>query len=250
LALQDQLRELFLLDQQVRGMSSRLDAGTNRLRQQQTRLEQLSRQRHELEDQLKHVQAKAASLEHQANDVDQRIAKLREQMNSVTSNKEYSALLVEVNTIKLDKGKLEDEALAQLAEVDATRARLDELTTKIDDQAKLVTLAENEVAAARDEVGKKLDELKAQRDAAASQVPLDARALFERLSYAHDGQAMAEVEEQDRRRMEYICGGCYMQLPVERVNAVMSRPDQLTTCSNCGRILYMPSELKSAIGSK
>jgi hypothetical protein len=231
-------------------MSGRLNAATRRRDAQKTRLSQINRQVAELSDQIRQMQAKAASLEHQAGDVEARTAKLRDQMNNVTSNKEYSALLVEVNTLKLERSKFEDEALAQMGQIDDASAQLNQLKARADEQTKLVTQAEAEMDQARAEVGTKLDELQRQRAAAAEQVPAEVLTAFERLADRFDGEALAPVQEENRRRREYTCGGCYMQLPIEWINALMTRPDELVNCPSCGRFLYIGEELKSAIGSK
>jgi len=250
LSLQEKLYQLYLLDQQVRGMRSRLDAAERRQRALETKRDQLEQQKTELQQQIKHGQARAAALEQQSADVDQKVEKLREQMNNVRSNKEYSALLVEVNTLKEDKSKHDDDALEQMGEVETFQQRLNDIQQKATEQQKLVDQAGQEVERAREEVGGKLEELTAKRDAAAQEVPPDARQVFERQADNHDGEALAPVEEQDRRRMEYHCGGCFMNLPVERLNTIMSKPDELTTCPNCGRILYLDENLKSAFAPK
>ena len=248
--LQDQLYDLFLLDQQVRGLRTRLDAATRRLNLQQTKLDQLKQQQTELTDRNKQVKAEVATLEHEAQDAEDRVGKLREQMNSVRNNKEYSAMLVEVNTLKDEKGKHEDQALEKMGEVDSLTARINELDEQIQHQSKLVESATEEVKSAKDEVGEQLDQANSQRDEAASKLPPDTLIQFERLADHFDGEALGEIEEQDRRRREYICGGCYMELPVERVNALMTKPDELVTCPSCNRFLFIKNELKEAIGAK
>src|SRR5690606_15039656 len=109
MSLQEKLHALFLLDQQVRGLQTRVNAAGSRLKSQQTRLAQLNQQRDELAGQLKQTQPAASSLEHHAQAVNDKVQRLREQMNAVKSNKEYHALLVEVNTRKADHAKLEEE---------------------------------------------------------------------------------------------------------------------------------------------
>jgi uncharacterized protein len=250
LSLQDKLYDLFLLDQQVRGLRTRLDAATRRQKLQNTKLDQLRQQQSELSDQLKHAQAEVSSLEHQAGDAEQRVKKLREQMNSVRNNKEYSAMLVEVNTLKDEKSKLEDQALEKMGAADSLKERLAEVQTQADNQAKLVESAKAEVKSAQEEVGVQLADTTAKREAAAAQVPADILSTFERLADHYDGESMGEIEEQDRRRREYTCNGCYMELPIERVNAVMMKPDELITCPSCNRFLYIKQELKAEIGAK
>lgn len=252
MTLQEQLTELRQLDARVRGMSQRQNAATRRFTAQSDRLQLLRRQRAELESQQKIMQAKATTLEKKVAEMDARVATLRDKMNSVTSNKEYSAMLLEVNTLKVDKGKAEDEALEQMAQVEALRKRIEEAAQKVADQEKLVAGAEKEVAEAKTEVGAKLDEATAARDAAAEKISPDVLAVFNRLAEQFDGEAVCEIEEQDRRRMEYTCGGCYMTVPVERVNGLIMRPDEMIQCPNpnCGRILTINAELKTAIGAK
>lgn len=248
--LQEQLRELFGLDQRVRGLRTRLDAATLREKAQQTKLSQLAQQRDELVSQVKNAKVKAADLENQVNEIEGRITHLRDQMNSVKNNKEYSALLVEVNTIKNDKGKLEEEALTHLTQADTLSASLAAAEEKVAAQQKLVEIAQQEVKARRDEVGTQLDEATRDRDEAAGKVPPDALALFNKQASIHEGEAMAPIVEESRKHLEYSCGGCYIGLPIERVSTTLSQLDSLVTCPSCGRILFADKELRSSMTAK
>lgn len=250
MSLQEKLYDLFLLDQQVRGLRTRLDAATRRVKLQSTKLDQLRQQHAELTDQNKHAQAEVSTLEHQSSDADERVTKLRDQMNNVRNNKEYSAMLVEVNTLKDEKSKLEDQALAKMTAAESLNERVAEVQDQVDRQSKLVESAEAEVQSAKDEVGVQLDDTTAKREAATADIPPQILPVFERLADHYDGESMGEIEEQDRRRREYTCGGCYMELPIERVNALMVKPDELVTCPSCNRYLFIKQELKAEIGAK
>ena len=250
MTLQSKLQQLFLLDSQVRGMRRRLDAALGRQKALTAKMDQLTRQQAELTDQIKHFQAKASSLEHQASDLDQRVERLRQKMTEVTSNKEYSALLIEVNTLKLNKGQLEDQALAELAHVDELRAQWQQLAAELSEQSALLAGAGSEVQSHQSEVGQRLAEVTAERDEAAKAIPLDTRSIFDRLAASYDGQAMASVREVNRRMMEYSCEGCYMTIPVETVNALYARPNEATSCPNCGRLMFLGEELRATMGPK
>ena len=250
MTLQERLLELYMLDKQVRGMRGRLDTATARVDTQQSRLDQFKQQQQELQSQHLHGQAKAKSLESQADEIEQRIAHLRDQMQNVKSNKEYSAVLLEVNTHKLEKGKVEDEAIGQLGQVEQLAQELEAINGQVTDQEKLVAAAQDEVSRCRDEVGHELEELEAKRSEAEKTVPDDVCTLFNRMAEMHDGQAMAGVAEASRRHREYTCEGCYLIIPIERVNALMTLPDQVVCCPSCNRILYIEQELKTSIGAK
>lgn len=247
MSLNDALRQLFLVDSQLRGLDSRLSGARRHAKAQSAKLALLQQQNDELLNQLKHAQAKAANLDNDIATANQRIDLLRDRMNSVTTNKEYSAMLVEVNTLKADRIKIEEVALEVMGQVDTYKAELKGLSDAIEQQSKVKELADQELNERTAEVGEQLDDLKRQRELAARSVPAEALAIFDRLAENYDGEAMAGVIEQDRRRLEYVCGGCYMQIPVEKVNKLVT-VDELVRCTSCTRILYLEPELKQAMG--
>jgi hypothetical protein len=73
-------------------------------------------------------------------------------------------------------------------------------------------------------------------------VPPKARELFERLAEHHDGEALSAITKPDRRREEYMCGACNMELVVDVYNKLHSR-DEMFFCPSCRRILYIPEDL-------
>ena len=245
MSLQENLLKLFLLEQKVRGLQSRSESAANRLRIQSTRLKQSLQQQTELGEQLRLAQAKAAGLEGQMKDLELRVDKLRGQMNNVTNNKEYAALLLEVNTLKGEKSKFEDQTLEAMGKVDALKAEYSGLETKVAEQNKLVAVAQNELTSAKEAVAGELNPLIIERDKAREEVPIDARNKFDQMLDIHDGEAMASVIEESRKHLEYSCGGCYLSIPVERLNALMVR-DEVVCCPSCGRILFVEKELRAS----
>lgn len=247
MSVQEQLRQLFLLDQQVRGLRSRVDTASRRLTAQQAKLDQYQRQQSELNDQLKHAKAIAANLASDALASEQRIEKVRQTMTTVRSNKEYSALLVEVNTLKVDQEKIQETELEQMTKVEELEGRAQEISDKVDEQQRLVDLAQKEVTEGEAEIADQLGELVKERDAAAEPIDDETLTLYRKLNDDYDGEALAEIEEQDRRRMEYTCGACFMSLPIQVVNAALTSNNKPVVCSSCQRILYVDRELKEAL---
>lgn len=247
MTIHQKLHELFLLDAQVRGLQSRLDAAQRRQNAQQTKLDRLNQQKSELQSQLKQTQAHAATLESESQGIEEKVNKLREQMNTAKTNKEYSAFLVEVNTFKDSKGKIEEDALKHLEEVDRLAAEIKEIEDKAADQQKLVDHATSEVKECRSEVGARLDQLTIERDEAGSALPQPIMQQFMKIAEDHEGESMSQIIEESRRHKEYTCGGCFVMVPIERVSMLMSRPDEVVCCPSCGRILYIEAELKSAL---
>ena len=250
MTLQDKIYELFLLEKQVRGLNRRLEVATYQHTQMQTKLTRLQTEHDELATQLKQTQAHSSTLEHQARDEETRINTLRDQMASVTNNKEYSALLVEVNTLKLSKAKVEEEALVQMEQVESLSKQVEELAVQIAEQKKLVSAAAAQVESRKDEVGAELALRTSKRDEAADGIAPDIKNAFDRLCDQHDGEALAPAVEDNAKRMEYSCGGCYMTIPLQTVNSLFTQPDSLTTCPSCQRFLYVDETLREQMDTR
>ncbi len=174
---------------------------------------------------------------------EEHIAKLRVNLNAAKTNKEYAALLTQINTQRADNAKFEEQALKILGEVDVLKTQIEESDKHIaQEEARL-----QEIHASSAEEIQKLDTmlttLQTKRDAAAKAIPETVLAIFDRLSQQYDGEAMAKVEVNGRRPpYTYTCGGCFMSLNAEHANALRTR-DEVRQCDNCRRILFIdPSE--------
>lgn len=171
------------------------------------------------------------------------VEKLRTALNAAKTNKEYAAILTQINTHKADNAKFEEQALSELGEVDSVKAQVEAIAKQVEQEEKKL----EEIKANSAEEIQKLDtmlaDLQAKRDQAAKDLPASTLKLFDRLSQQYDGEALAKVEVSGRRPpFTYTCGGCYMNLNAEHANALQTR-DEVRQCDNCQRILCIdPSE--------
>ena len=69
-------------------------------------------------------------------------------------------------------------------------------------------------------------------------MPPSAVAIFRRVAETYNGQVMAEIQQVNPKRSEYNCGGCFMSVPMETINTLMTK-DEILRCPNCQRILYL-----------
>lgn len=236
-----QLLELFRVDQQLRGLRSRLDVAERFLEQQTQQLTELKTRSAAVESQLRQVKASSGNNEGEAKRLEEKIASLREQMNSAKTAKEYNAFLTELGTFKDQKTAAEDEVLAGMSKVEELDKELKALKAQQAERQKIVTAAEADRKAKEAEIKDRLDELTAKRKDLAAKVPKDALATLERLIKTKNDAAMASVEVLDRRNYEYSCAACYMTLPMETVSSIVT--GRLTHCVNCGCILYTEEEI-------
>ena len=203
----------------------------NKIRAEQNALEAKKE-----EIQLTRVQSDRLELELKTRD--QEIAKFRAALNTAKTNKEYASLLTQLNTTKADNSKIETQILELMknmevdeAECEAIRERMEAMKQELDQVRR-----EAEAAAARYEA--EIAEIQQEWDIGADGIPAESLEVFKRVAETYDGEAVAEVVEQEGRQASYSCGGCFMGVTAESVNHLMTH-DEIIRCPNCTRILVL-----------
>jgi predicted nucleic acid-binding Zn-ribbon protein len=206
------------------------------LQENQVRTLQNALEAKQEEIQLTRVQSDRLELELKSRD--ESIAKYRAALNSAKTNKEYAAILTELNTSKADNTKIENQVLDLMKAIEADQAEVVQIKQQIEEQkAKLEQVRkDSEVQAQKFE--NEITQVQAEWDAAANSIKSDPLSVFKRVAETYDGEALAKVEQQDARSDAYSCGGCFMGLPTDIVNSLMTR-DDVIRCPNCTRILVL-----------
>jgi predicted nucleic acid-binding Zn-ribbon protein len=236
------LVKLFQADQKLRAAQARLEAASKDVRVQERRVNDLAEKQKLAQAKLVESQSSAKQVELDLKTREAHIEKLRVQQQKAHNNKEYQAFLVEINTEKVDKSKIEDELIKLMEQVEKSQAEVKELTAQAQgERVKLETLKQ-EIGGKLATLQAEIDSLRPARDEAANSLAPKAREAFERLAERHDGEALSAVSKPDRRREEYVCGACNMELVVDVYNKLHSR-DEMFFCPSCRRILYIPEDL-------
>ncbi len=248
--LMESLLKLNQVDAQVRGLRSRLQNAEGYLNAQTRQLEDLDQKLQELETRKKHMQATSANQETEMASIDERIEKLRDELNSSVTNKQYSAVLTELNTIKANRSEIETQVLGEMESVDSVEEEIKAIQSQIEERAKVRDLADTQLKEREAEIGQRLGELETEREQAANDVPMKARDIFDSVADIYDGEAMASIEEVSRRHREYACGACNIQLPYETVSVLMGGISDVVRCTACTRILYLQEEVRDILVKK
>lgn len=235
LKLQSVERRLGEVRKQLISKSAAVDA-------QQTRLEQCQAEYQALHEEMFTRQKAADALDLQVKECEELISKLRGDLNVAKSNKEYSALLTRINTLKADNSKAEDEALKLMGDADEVRGQAEEMQSSITEAEQALEEVKRTSAEEVAQLERMLGELQGKRDLAAGGVPPEALGVFNRIASLRGGGAMAPIEiHGDKPPHEYVCGGCFMSVTAEHANALRTR-DELRFCDSCGRILYLEEQ--------
>ena len=236
------LVKLFEADQKLREAQGRLEATTKNVRVQERRVRDLNDKIAATSARLKEQQAHSHNLDLDLKTRDAHVEKLRVQQQGAKNNKEYQAFLIEINTAKVDRGKVEDEAMKLMGENEKGTQEVAALSAALEaERAKLTTVkAQLGETIARHQA--EVDALKPAREAAEAAVPKNIADAFNRLADRYDGEALSPLARPDRRREEYLCTSCNMELAIDVYNKLHSR-DEIVFCPSCRRILYIPEDL-------
>lgn len=160
----------------------------------------------------------------------QKVEKLKARTSEIKNNKEYQALLKEIEAAQQENKAIEDDILVLMEKIDAAAAQITaaDQRAKEEDAAVLAEQKQQEAASA-----KLVDEMKATEEArqnVMSRLEQPVLAQYQKLLVSKGGVAMAEARNES-------CAGCYMSIPPQ-VFVNVKKNESIITCPNCGRILY------------
>lgn len=189
-------------------------------------------------EEIKLTRVQYSKLELELRTREDEIAKLRVALNTAKTNRDYSAILTRINTDKAGKSKLEDQILQFMTQVDGDQAACRQIEQEIETESERLADIRRQTEEKHLALKTQLDKLELQHRQASEHVPEKEGRLFRRFADHFSGRVLAEVTKGNGRRGEHLCGGCFMSIPLESVNTLMSR-DEMIICSNCGRILVL-----------
>jgi uncharacterized protein len=211
-------RNVIIRENQIRNLQSALEAKSEEI-------------------QLSRIQIDRLELELKTRDAN--INKLRASLNTAKTNKEYAAVLTQLNTTKADNSKIETQILDLMKDVETDIAEREKIKAQIEEEKKVLEQSRKEAETQGAKHQAEIDQIQTQWNQAAEAIPGEPLEVFKRVAETYDGEALAVIE-QDNTGTTYTCGGCFMGITVENVNLLMTR-DDIIRCMNCTRILVLPN---------
>ena len=180
-------------------------------------------------DEAKHTRAR---LENEV--MEQKGRAERAERNLMSSKKpdEYTAAIREADAARKQISALETQILEQMEQLEqaegSLKERADEIATMNSDrEAKLKAFDEESGT-----IGERLATARKEREEVFAGLPKALSAQYSRIgARIRDGVAVAEARNRS-------CSACFMSLRPQMM-AEIRRGDEIITCDNCGRILYV-----------
>jgi len=160
-----------------------------------------------------------------------RMKKSQAKLSTVKNNREYQAILKEIDDLKTKNSDIEDEMLMELDQIDATEQALAEKTESYASLSDEISSEKTHMQQHTREERERLSGLEADRDAMTRVIESELLDTFSAIKRKHGG-GMAIVSVSDS-----VCSGCNVNLPPQMYNE-LQRVDSLKLCPNCQRIIY------------
>jgi uncharacterized protein len=184
--------------------------------------------------QLTVVQEKRRVEEKEVATVQSRLAKYKDQLLEVKTNREYTAMLHEIETAQNDIRGREDRILETMMAGDDLSAEIKKVDTEL-------KVAEKEVEAARAQLDAEMATLQAEiertgseRQKLVAEIDRGILSLFEQTAKGRRGVAVAEARNG-------LCTICHVRLRPQVFNEIRKN-ESIIQCDSCRRILYFAGE--------
>jgi predicted nucleic acid-binding Zn-ribbon protein len=189
-------------------------------------------------EEIQLIKVQADRLELEMKSRDEMVSKIRASLNTAKTNKEYAALLTQLNMSKADNTKVENQVLELFKDIETDEAEKQKIQEQIDHQKQTLDDIRKHAEIDAEKYEAEIQEIQSEWDAQAKTVGPKELEIFKRVAETYDGEAIAVVNEQDGKSGAYSCGGCFMGITAESVNLLMTK-DDIIRCPNCMRILVL-----------
>ncbi len=159
----------------------------------------------------------------------EKLKSLQERMMAIKTNKEYDALVSEIDKLKESIDSLETRELELVETIEGCEEKLKGLGDNADsireiNEAQIASLQEQ-----IDSVGSVIEVKEKERKDIAQQISKRAISVYERIRRGKGGQVVVSVKKR-------ACGACFKALPPQKIQEIRTG-DRMITCDSCGRML-------------
>ena len=176
----------------------------------------------------KKISAKTLELEIASKEAD--LQKYQQQMMSIKTNKEYDALVAQIDAIKQNISSNETEFLSTEERITVLAKDITEQNEKSEkaseSNSKQLSILQNKI----DSIGDTMAAKENEREIISKDIPRPTRSIYERVRKGKGGPAVVMVKKR-------ACGSCYKALTPRKVQEI-KKGDRIHTCENCGRLLF------------
>jgi predicted nucleic acid-binding Zn-ribbon protein len=167
----------------------------------------------------------------------EKIKRAEGRMFEVKTNKEYQALLSEIEAIKEATSREEEEVLQILDEIDEVKKDISKREKEVATTLEKIEKEKRKIQEKMDQDEGLWKEQKERREALAKQLESNLFKLYNTLKEKRQGVGVVNVKRE-------TCQGCFVNIPPQMFIEVQKH-NAIIRCPNCNRILYWEGDGKS-----
>ena len=160
--------------------------------------------------------------------------KLQGQLYQLKTNKEYQAMLQQIDDAKADASVIEDKILEALEAIDKAKTDIEKEKVHLQEEEKKFNAQKKTVEDRTKEIDARLAELESKRKQLLPAIEKKILAQYERILTNRDALAIVRV-------INNTCQGCNMFVPPQVINLIRMY-ERIITCEVCNRMLYIEEE--------
>jgi len=165
----------------------------------------------------------------------QKVEKLKARTAEIKNNKEYQALLKEIEAAEQANKAIEDDILGLMEKIDAASTGIIAAEKRAQEEEEALQAEQKKIEAEFAKTEKELKAIEQSRQDFVVRIQPVAYARYQKLIVTKAGVAITEVRGES-------CSGCYMSIPPQ-VFVNVKKNENIITCPNCGRILYFKESI-------
>lgn len=181
------------------------------------------------------LKQKSLELDIKTKEVD--LQKYQQQMMSIKTNKEYDALVAEIDMIKQAISAMETELLETIDIITSVDTTINDLKEKLtetkDNSGKQLAILQEKI----DTIGDKVDAKNGERHSVTTEISRQIFSVYDRVRKGKGGSAVVPVKSR-------ACGACFKALTPKKVQEIR-KATKILTCDNCGRLLYWDIDISA-----
>jgi predicted nucleic acid-binding Zn-ribbon protein len=233
----EKLIQLQQLDAEIRQITLFLDGISPQIENIDKKIEVSSQVAGAAKDKMSASQKRRRELEAEVKDIKSQVAKYKRQLNEVKTNKEYTALLKEIEESQKKVDRLEEEFIAEMLVEDDIQKEIREANQKFAAAKEKFGQEKDALDQKKREMEEKSRRLNHIREELLPRIPPDQVSLYLKIFRNKGGIALSPVKDD-------FCALCHMRVRPQVLNELRDTR-KLILCENCGRILYLKREKKA-----
>jgi len=158
------------------------------------------------------------------------LKKTKDRLTEVKTNKEYQAVLKEIETLEKRNGEIEEEIIVLLDEIDTGRGVLQEKEARYAARRSEYEGRRRELEGQLEAIDRELAQQVEKGESLRKRVPEGLLRKYEQIKAINNGLAVVSAWKE-------VCGGCHMNIPPQLYNELMET-DEIVLCPNCNRIIF------------